>query len=134
MRRPSETEAFLDTLSGEVVYVTRGWSDDFGFTEAELAEGLAAGRLVAIQPLPRETQIGWMHAFVSTLEDDWPRDALEQALAGPVPERAFEEALGRFPRERVAWIACRAGRVRAVLRAWLDASDVEADAPDHREG
>ena len=133
--RSADSEAFLDTRSGELVDVTRGWSDDHSFTEAEIAEGLAAGRLVAVEPLPHETQIGWLRGFVSSLEDDWPRDALEQALGGPAPLRAFEDALGRFPAERTSWIACRRGRVKAVLRAWLEANDIEPDAPlDQVEG
>ena len=133
--RSADSEAFLDTRSGELVDVTRGWSDDHSFTEAEIAEGLAAGRLVAVEPLPHETQIGWLRGFVSSLEDDWPRDALEHALGGPAPLRAFEDALGRFPAERTSWIACRRGRVKAVLRAWLEANDIEPDAPsDQVEG
>lgn len=129
VHRSADSEAFLDTRSGEVVEVTRGWSDDHGFTEAELAEGLAAGRLVVVEPLPHETQVGWLRGFVSSLADDWPRDALEQALTGPAPLRAFEDALGRFPAERTSWIACRRGRVKAVLRAWAEANDIEPDAP-----
>jgi hypothetical protein len=109
------------------VYVTRGWSDDHGFSDAELAEGLAAARLVAIEPVPQATQLGWMHAFADAFEDSWARDALLAALAAEAPLHTFEDALGRFPAERVAWIACREGRVRAVLRAWLEANDIEPD-------
>lgn len=121
--------------------MTRGWSDDHDWSEAELAEGLAAGRLLAIEPLPGETQLGWRHGFAAGLEDGWARDALEQALAGPSPRRAFEEALGRFPAERLCWIGCLAARERAVVRAWLEANDLEPDPdpedpdhPDHSTG
>ncbi len=135
MRRSADSEAFLDTRSGDVVYVTRGWSDDHDLNDRELDEGLAAGRMISIQPLPRETQLGWMRGFVATLDDDWPRDALAAALVGPAPLHDFEEALGRFPSERVSWLACRRGRLAAVLRAWLEANDVEPPAtPDQMEG
>jgi hypothetical protein len=126
-RRAADSEAYLDARSGEVVYVTRGWSDDHDWSDAELAEGLAAGRLVAIQPVPQATQLGWMHAFAEALDDGWPRDALLAALDAETPPRAFEDALGRFPAERLGWIGCREGRVRAVLRAWLEANDVEPE-------
>ena len=69
-----------------------------------------------------------MSGFVSTLEDGWARDALEGALAGTAPLVEFETALGRFPAERLAWLACRRSRVEAVLRAWLEANDIEPDA------
>ena len=118
-----------------MVYVTRGWSDDHVFNDPELDEGLAAGRLISIEPLPGATQLGWMQGFVATLDDDWPRDALAAALAGSAPLRGFEEALGRFPSERVRWIACRRSRLAAVLRAWLEANDIEPPAPpDQMEG
>jgi len=125
VRPPADSEAFLDTRTGDVFYVTRGWSDDHGFNDRELDEGLAAGRLVSVQPLPHETQLGWMNGFVSSLEDDWPRDALAQALAGATPLQLFEDALGRYPGERLAWLACRRSRMDAVLRAWLEANDIE---------
>lgn len=113
------------------MHVARGWSDDHGFTEAELAEGLAAFRLVAVEPLPQATQLGWMRGLAAGLEEGWARDALVGALAGTAPLRAFEDALGRFPAEREQWLRCRASRVRAVLRAWLEANDLDAeDAPE----
>ncbi len=116
-----------------MVYVIRGWSDDHVFNDPELDEGLAAGRLISIQSLPHETHLGWMRGFVAALDDDWPRDALAAALAGPAPGRDFEEALGRFPSERSRWLACRRERLAAVLRAWLEANDIEPD-PDQMEG
>jgi hypothetical protein len=80
---------------------------------------------VPVQPLPAETERGWMTAFAESLEDGWARDGLRQALADGDPARAFEDALGYFPAVRQSWIACRQGRMRAVLRAWLEANEVE---------
>lgn len=74
-----------------------------------------------------------MRGFVATLDDDWPRDALAAALAGPAPVRDFEQALGRYPSERARWLACRRERLAAVLRAWLEANDVEEEL-DQMEG
>lgn len=66
-----------------------------------------------------------MTAFAEGLEDGWARDGLTAALADGEPVRAFEAALGFFPAERQLWIACRQARMRAVVRAWLEANDVE---------
>jgi hypothetical protein len=124
-RRSSETQSFLDALTGDVVSLTRGWSDDHAFTEDELDEGLVARRLVPIEPLPAATERGWMEAFVASLEDGWAKDALAAALGGREPARAFEDALGFHPSERQLWLSCRLERMRAVVRAWLEAHEVE---------
>ncbi len=75
-----------------------------------------------------------MATFVAELDDGWARDGLQQALAGLVPMRSFEEELGRFPRERLAWLARRAAREAAVLRAWLEAKDIAPTTEPRRPG
>jgi hypothetical protein len=124
-RRSRESEAFLDTRTGDIVWVTRGWSDDHAFTDHELDEGLAARRLVPVLPVPPQTEHGWMRSFAGSLEDGWPRDMLLAALEGPAPDLRFEDALGFFPEDRLRWVACRDARLAAVVRAWLEANDVE---------
>jgi hypothetical protein len=126
MRHPDDSRTLLDSRTGDIVYMTDGWSDDHGFSEEELGEGLAAGRLLAIEPLPPETELGWMEAFAEALEDGWARDALFDALTLPNAAEGFRAALGRHPEERLAWLACRRSRTQAVLRAWLEANDIEA--------
>ena len=64
MRRSRESEAFLDTRTGDIVYVTRGWSNDHAFSDQELDEGLASQRLLPVLPVPPETELGWMRHFV----------------------------------------------------------------------
>jgi hypothetical protein len=124
-RRSRESEAFLDTRNGDIVWVTRGWSDDHGFSDDELDDGLAAHRLVPVLPVAAETEHRWMQAFADSLEEGWARDVLLAELAGPAPDLRFEDALGCFPDERLRWIACRDARRGAVLRAWLEANDIE---------
>lgn len=136
-RHSRESEAYLDTRTGDIVYVTRGWSNDHDFSDAELDEGLVSGRLVPIEPLPAETERGWMTTFAESLEDGWARDALCAALRQRPPIRRFEDALGLFPAERQRWLAWREERVQAVVRAWLVASDVDASpsaSPDAEAG
>jgi hypothetical protein len=124
-RRSRESEAFLDTRTGDIIWVTRGWTDDHAFTDQELDEGLAARRLVPVLPVPPETEQGWMRSFAESLEDGWPRDMLVAALEGPAADLRFEDALGFFPEDRLRWVACRDTRLAAVVRAWLEANDVE---------
>ena len=124
-RSSRESEAFLDTRNGDIVWVTRGWSDDHGFADQELDEGLAARRLVPVLPVPPETEQGWMREFAASLDEGWPRDMLLAALEGPAPDLRFEDALGFFPEDRVRWVAGRNARLAAVVWAWLQANDVE---------
>jgi hypothetical protein len=123
-RRSRESEAFLDTRSGDVVYVTRGWSDDHAFSDQELDEGLASQRLLPVLPVPAETELHWMRHFVETLDDGWTRDMLRAALEQPAPDLRFEDALGYFPEDRLLWLNCRNARMAAVIRAWLEANDI----------
>ena len=132
-RRSRESEAFLDTRTGDIIWVTRGWTNDHAFTDQELDEGLAARRLVPVLPGPPETEQGWMRSFAESLEDGWPRDMLVAALEGPAADLRFEDALGFFPEDRLRWVACRDTRLAAVVRAWLEANDVEpTSAPPRR--
>jgi len=124
-RRSRESEAFLDTRTGDIVWLTRGWSDDHGFADPELDEGLAAHRLVPVLPVPPQTARGWMRAFAEALDDGWPRDMLLAALEGPAADLRFEDALGFFPEDRLRWVANRDARRAALVRAWLAANDIE---------
>jgi len=127
-------EACLDTQTGEVIELIDGWNEDHTFSQQELDEGLVSGRLIAIEPLPEATVHGWMSTFVAELEDGWAREGLQQALAGWAPMRSFEEALGLFPQERLAWLARRVAREAAVLRAWLEAKDIAPTTERRRPG
>jgi hypothetical protein len=47
------------------------------------------------------------------------------ALQGPAADLRFEDALGFFPEDRLRWVASRDARLAAVVRAWLEAHDIE---------
>lgn len=78
-----------------------------------------------VLPVPPETEAGWMRHFVETLDDGWTRDMLRAALEQPAPDLRFEDALGYFPEDRLLWLASRNARMAAVIRAWLDANDIQ---------
>ncbi len=126
MRRRDDSETYLDTRSGEVVYLTRGWSDDHGFSEEELAEGLVSGRLLPVAPLPPETEHGWMVRLRRGARGRLgSRCPVGRADAARACRGRFQATLGRFPQERLAWLACRRGRIRALVRAWFEANEIE---------
>jgi Uncharacterised protein family (UPF0158) len=124
-RRSRESEAFLDTRNGDIVYVTRGWSDDHLFSDQELDEGLASRRLVPVLPVPPETEQRWMRQFVESLDDGWTRDMLMAALEQPAPDLRFEDALGYLLEDRLLWLSSRDARMAAVIRAWLEANEIQ---------
>ena len=75
-----------------------------------------------------------MRSFVESLEDGWPRDMLMSALEQPAPDLRFEDALGYFPEDRLRWIFCRNARMAAVIRAWLEANDIQPTSEPRERG
>lgn len=106
----ADSPVFLDTQTGELVEPVR----------PQALPPLGDGRHLRIEPLRPSEETAWMQEFVGQLADDWPRDALIEALLlSEAPRRAFAEALGRYPAERVLWLACRRQRLRERVRSWL---------------
>ncbi len=132
MSSSRDSESYLDTLTGEVVWLIDGWSDDHSFAEQDLAEGLVHGRLVLIEPLPAEVERVWMCAFAAALDDGWARDALCEALAGAASRRRFRDALGRFPEERLHWLEYHEAQVAVVVERWLDANEIQPTTTPRR--
>lgn len=117
----ADEPAFLDTRTGELVYLA-----------VESAAGVAGGgSLVQLPMLTGGEEIEWMQRFVERLDDDWPRDALIDALLlAEAPRRAFEQALGRFPAERMRWLGYRRERLRRRIEAWLQENGIRSAPPD----
>lgn len=108
----ADEPAFLHTQTGELVDLTAG----------ERAGVSGEPPLLCLEPLAGAEETEWMQSFVEELDDDWPRDALIDALLlAEAPRQAFEQALGRFPAERLRWLACRRERLRQRLLSWLAA-------------
>ena len=125
-RRSRESEAFLDTRDGDIVWVTRGWSDDHGFSDPELDEGLAARRLVPVLPVPPADRAGL---------DARLRGVARRRLAARHAPRRARGALPRTCGSRTRSASSRRtgcagspagtrGSPRCV-RAWLEANDIE---------
>ena len=116
----ADEPAFLDKRTGELAYLT-----------VEAAAAFPEGSLVQLPMLTGGEEIEWMQQFVERLDDDWPRDALIDALLlAEAPRRAFEQALGRFPAERMRWLGYRSERLRRRIEAWLQENGIRSAPPD----
>jgi hypothetical protein len=74
-------------------------------------------RFIAIEPIPMETQVGWMREFAASRSDVVLRDLLTRALAGDKPEKLFVTVLRNDPQELHLWHQELRRRVRE--QAWL---------------
>jgi hypothetical protein len=66
-----------------------------------------------------------MEAFVGTVADERLRDALDFALGGRHPFRAFKDVLLGFPQERERWFAFHDARLRQRVLEWLEVEGIE---------
>jgi hypothetical protein len=122
--RDPEGGHHLDLTTGEIVFWSRGGE---GPAEEEMDDGVAEGRLIAIEPLPSSVEYGWMEEFAAGVRDSDLRHRLDVALAGPRPFRRFKDVLAAYPVDRETWFAFHAERVRAAAREWLDDNGVDAE-------
>ena len=68
--RSDEYHYYLDLGDGKVVtYATWGSGEDGDLSEEQFDEGLAAGRLVKVEPLPSSTEYGWMAEFAASVRN-----------------------------------------------------------------
>lgn len=121
--RSDEGGHYLDLATGEVVTWT-GHEDD-ELSEDEIDVGLAAGRLLAIEPLPSSVEYGWMQEFAVSVADPSLQKLLEVALDGSGAFRRFKGVLADHPAERERWFAFRGERLREAMREWLEENEIE---------
>ena len=125
--RSDECNYFLDLGDGKVVtYATWGSGEDGDLSEEEIDEGLAAGRLVKVEPLPSSTEYGWMAEFAASVRNRHVRELLDVALHGRGAFRRFKDVLAGYPAERERWFAFRDERMREAIAEWLADHDIEA--------
>lgn len=122
-----EWTCYLDATTGEVVMapVDRpGVGGDWPSPEA-LDDGVAAGRLLPIEPLGSHVEWGWMAEFVASVPDANLREQLDLALRGRGAFRRFKDTLAGRRTERERWFAFQAARLRAAAQEWLAAQGIE---------
>lgn len=127
--QPVGAQAFLDLQTGKVI----SWTDDTMDT-VEL-EGIAdeieqdPDRYVEVVVPESSETFEWMVEFVRGLDQGAPREALERALQGRKPFRAFKDALQGAPDARERWFEFELARQRQALREWVAAEDLEPVTP-----
>ncbi len=111
-------ECYLDRETGEVLRVSDAL---LGEEDEDLATRIESNpeRYVFIDPLPSSAGFEAMTDFVETVADPATRRALERALAGRKPFRAFKDALLDYPAERERWFRFKDAADRRHAEAWL---------------
>jgi hypothetical protein len=122
----SDEHNYLDLGNGSVLTHPLWGSDEDGDpSEEQLDEGLAAGRLVKIEPLPSSTEYGWMAEFAASVRNSRVRELLDVALDGRGAFRRFKDVLAGYPTEREQWFPFRDQGVREAMREWLAEQRIE---------
>ena len=118
-------ECYLDRETGEVLRVSGALLGD---EDEEFSARIEADpeRYVFIDPIPSSAGFETMSDFVETVTDVEARRALERALAGRKPFRAFKDALLDYPAERENWFRFKDAACRKHAVTWLEDNGIEA--------
>jgi hypothetical protein len=84
-------------------------------------------RYVAITPIDRDTQIGWMHTFADEVPDAEVKRALLVALGSTNAAGEFVTALKSYPTELRRWYDYLTKHVQKTIESWLSQSELEVD-------
>jgi len=111
-------EWYLDRETGEVL---RASDTPLGDEDEGLSARIEAEpeRYVFIDPIPSSAGFEVMTDFAETVADAAARGALERALAGRKPFRAFKDTLLDYPAERENWFRFKDAAFRRHAEAWL---------------
>jgi len=117
---------FLDRQSGAVIPLSE---DNRMEEDDEIWEAIEAddGRYLEIPSTPSREGFAMMEDFIATLEPGAASGALERALRGRRPFRAFKDALGDFPDIRVRWFVYEAEELRRAAVDWLHVEGIDAE-------
>ena len=114
----------LDRESGELLRISEAL---FGDEDQELGMRIDAepARYLFIEALPSAFGYRLMSEFTGTVEDSTARAALERALNGRRPFRAFKDTLFEFPPVRDDWFRFHHERMLEEARLLLEAEGVD---------
>ncbi len=123
---------WLDLATGEVIR-WMGPADE-NVSSDDIDDGLAEGRLIAIDSIESKVRYDWMAEFIASLTHASLRRDLDRALAGRRPFRAFKDVLLDHPSDRERWFAFETERVRQHAREWLEDEGIEPTTEPPRRG
>ena len=115
---------YLDRESGELLRISEALLGD---DDQELGARIEAepARYLFIEPLPSAFGYRLMSEFTETVEDSAARAALEHALNGRRPFRAFKDALLDYPPVRDHWFRFHHEHMLEEARLLLEAEGVD---------
>jgi hypothetical protein len=114
----------LDRESGELLRISEALLGD---EDQELVARIETepARYLFIEALPSNFGYRLLSEFTATVEDAVARAALERALDGRRPFRAFKDALFDYPPVRDHWFRFHHERILEEARLWLEAEGVD---------
>ena len=120
-----EMHQYLDTKSGEIVFVTEFEMPE----EDELKESMEEEpeRYVYIEPIDSSASFRVMEDFVEQLEDGEMKEELSEALRRRRPFRQFKDTMYRYPDIKEEWFRYHDQRMKDVARRWLEEHNIDAE-------
>jgi hypothetical protein len=110
---------YLDMETGEQLYFSDyGDNEINGISKDEIEEDEER-----YQPVPKmDSDEAWqlMEDFIDTLDNERLARLLEKSIRGRGAFRRFKDVLLDYPEEEARWFKYRDGRVKELVREWLD--------------
>jgi hypothetical protein len=116
---------FLDTETGELLVLGRGWED-----YEELSQRLDAGlgeRFRRVEALESHENFRIMEEFAGSLPESSLKSRLLEALSRGKPFRRFKDLVHSDLALREQWFAFRDDAHARHLRRWLEAEGIDAE-------
>ena len=123
----NETNFFFDRKENDTVMLSP-YSDDY--TEvSDMIDEDEDDRFIRLPNQREINEYGMMEEFVSSVQNDNQRAALEIAISGRGAFRRFKDTVIRFGIEK-KWYAFRDREYLRVAREWCEENDVEYESID----
>lgn len=118
---------YLDLLTGKVLLIPEEDADP----QLETLLREEPERFLLVEPLTHGDELRLMEEFLHEVVHPHAYTALQQALAGRKPARAFRHVLMEYPVLLEAWHRFEAARLRELAQDWLEDNELQAAMPLH---
>jgi hypothetical protein len=117
-----ESAHYLDTETGEVIFISDGMDEDMIPSDFE-----DNPRYKRIDTIESRDAFRIMEDFVETVEDAAMAERLATALQRPKPFRRFKDALVDHPAVREAWFVFEREAHREIATAWCAGRGIDVE-------
>lgn len=133
---------YLDLINGKVFLEGEGSEDeeedDDDYTRAAIPEPSLDDdeTRLEIRPPSTERKIGWLEAFLPTVEPEHGEmvEQLRVAIPSDDPESEISAVLRAHPEGREAWFLYRADKVQEMIEGWIEKNAIPfIDPPPWRD-